>query len=201
MTLLPDASELGALIVPELHEGESVVWCGQPVPRMIIKREIGGIFIGGILLGAALAAMINLVPAVFETNDSESAVIMVSILSGVILMGLLPGLFFVSSPYWSWRKAKRTYYVITNRRAILFQANCWKGMTVYSYEPSQLRRLRRVQFAEGSGHLFFEPDPTDVGGERASKADLGFLGLDDVKQVADAIDALVRPREAASPAT
>jgi hypothetical protein len=168
---------------------------------MIIKRESGGIFIGGILVGAALAAMINLVPAVLEANESESVEIIVLILSGVILMCLLPGLFLVSSPYWSWRKAKRTYYVITNLRAILFQANCWKGMTVYSYEPSQLTRLRRVQFAEGSGHLFFEPDPTDAGGERASKADLGFLGLGDVKQVADAIDALVRPRKAASRAT
>lgn len=195
MRLAPDAQDIDALAESELRLGERVVWRDQPIPRIIIKREIGGMVIGAILFAACLAGAISLLYGLFQADDLESTVLCVGFLLMNAAIGLGPGLLLLLSPYWSWRNAKRTYYVLTNQRAILFQASWFNTLKTYSFEPPQLADLPRVQFADGTGHVMFTPllDDSDAyhNVKRPIPAGLGFIGVRDVKRVAEAIDDLV----------
>ncbi len=195
MKLTPDAQDIDALVAPELRPDEGIVWWGQPIPQMIIKREIGGMVIGVILFAASLAGVISLVGGLLQSADLESTVIALGFLLMTTAVGLLTGLLFMSSPYWSWRNAKRTYYVLTNQRAMLFLGCWWKTTKVYFYLPAQLVNLRRVQFADGTGHLFFGPLLADVDIDSPYAVDLGFIGVRNAKKVADAVEQLVQQRD------
>jgi hypothetical protein len=114
---------------------------------------------------------------------------------GVSVVFLIPfgvvGLGMLSSPFWSWRKAKRTIYVLTDQRAVVFDANWWRAVTIRSFEPSRLTDFCRVQNADGSGDLVFERTvKTDSEGS-TKVTDHGFLSIPHVKSVEDAVRRLV----------
>ena len=192
--------ELEALLAPQLRGDEHVVWMAQPIPRMIIKREIGGMIIGVVLVAASLAGMASLVGGLLYADNVEptTVVALLGFLLVNVVVALAPGLLFLSGPYWSWRKAIRTYYVLTNQRAILFQASWLNKMTIHSCELSQLARHRRVQFADGSGHIFFEPPRSedDRRQKTPAQAELGFIGIAHVREIAGTIDKLIRGEQA-----
>lgn len=195
MRLWPDIQDVDAHVASELQDEERIVWRGQPIPGMIIKREIGGMVIGAILFAACLAGAISLVCGLLQSDDLETTVLVVGFLFMNAVIGLGPGLLLLLSPYWSWRNAKRTHYVLTNQRAILFQASWLHTLKTYSFEPPQLANLARVQFADGTGHIMFTPLLVDSDAyhnvKRPIPAGLGFIGVRDVKRVAEAIDELV----------
>ena len=194
MKLTPDPQDIGVLLAPELLPGEQLVWHDQPLPRMIIRREIGGVVFGVIWFTASLAGMISMIGGLLQSEDLESTVLAVGFLLVTTVVGILPGLMFLLSPDWSWRNAKRTYYALTNQRAIIFLGCWWKTTKVYAYAPAQLAHLRRVQFADGTGHLFFDPPPAAVSGkgDAPTPVAVGFIGIRNVKQVADAVERMVR---------
>lgn len=194
MKLTHDPQDIGALLLPELLPGEQLVWHDQPLPRLIIRREIGAVVIGVILFAASLAGAISLIGGLLQGAVLEVKVLSLGHLLATTAVGLLPGLMFLSGPYWSWRNAKRTYYALTNQRAIIFLGCWWRTTKVYSYAPTQLAHLRRVQFADGTGHLFFDPPPAVVSGkgDALPPVVLGFIGVRNVKQVADAVERLVQ---------
>jgi len=192
--------ELEALLAPRLRRDERVVWMAQPIPRMIIKREIGGMIIGVFLVAASLAGMASLVGGLLYADNLEPVTV-VALLGFLVVnavVALAPGLLFLSGPYWSWRKAIRTHYVLTNQRALLFQASWLNKMTIHSCELPQLARHRRVQFADGSGHIFFEPlrSEDDRRPKTPAQAELGFIGIANAREVAGTIDKLIRAEQA-----
>ena len=69
---------------------------------------------------------------------------------------VLIGLGMLTSPFWAVRRAKRTCYALTDRRAILWEAGWFGRIEVRSYGPADLTRLRRVEYADGNGDLVFE---------------------------------------------
>ena len=86
---------------------------------------------------------------------------------------VLVGVGLLSSPYWTARSAKRTAYVLTDRRAITFQGGM--SMRIRSFRPSQLEWLTRVQRRDGSGDVIFlrEPGANDA----RQSSDVGFLAV------------------------
>jgi uncharacterized membrane protein len=194
MKLTPAPQDIGVLLAPELLPGEQLVWHDQPVPRMIFRREIGGVVFGVIWFAASLVSAVSQLGGLLQSQDLESTVILVGFLLMTTAVGLLPGLLFLASPYWSWRNAKRTYYALTNQRAIIFLGCWWKTTKVYAYVPAQLAHLRRVQFADGTGHLFFDPPPAAVSrhGDSQTPVILGFIGVRNVKEVATDVERFVQ---------
>jgi hypothetical protein len=101
------------------------------------------------------------------------------------------GLGMLTAPYWLARKARRTCYALTNRRAIVFDVS-WRGaVTVYSYGPDQLAKQYRRENADGGGDLVFEEITTvnrSSDGPSTTTTKRGFLAIDDVR----AVEALLR---------
>ena len=101
----------------------------------------------------------------------------------------------LSSPYWARRKARRSAYVLTDRRAILFTAGGRGSVTIRSFEPERLTDLRREQHADGSGDLVFAQDiRRDSDGDRHSTG-VGFLAIREVKAVEELVRALAQRSE------
>jgi hypothetical protein len=102
---------------------------------------------------------------------------------------VLIGLAMFASPWWAARKARRTCYAITNRRAIIWDAGWWGRMEVRSYEPSGLGRIVRTEYADGCGDLVFEEIVSygrDSDGDRTSRTIRhGFLAIENVREVED----------------
>lgn len=176
--------ELAAMVEAELTRGERVEWMGRPIAgRMAIASlpmALGGIFYtaffclwiamaGGIVSGGAW----GLFP-----------------LWGVPFV--LVGLGMLTLPIWMYRKATRTAYAITDRRAISIEPGLFGWVVVRSFEPTGLAILARTQNADGSGSLIFRREYRGQNRYGARFVDIGFFAVPDVRDVEDRIRALIR---------
>src|SRR5262249_8379046 len=100
---------------------------------------------------------------------------------------VLIGLGMLSSPFWLRRKAKRTCYALTDRRAIVWEAGSFGSVQVLSYRPAELTKIRRVEYPDGTGDLVFEEEITIGTGNRGysttTRQRQGFMSIDHVRQV------------------
>ena len=105
---------------------------------------------------------------------------------------VLVGLGMLASPFWLMQSAKRTVYVVSDRRAIVICGGFAGSVSVRSFEPEKLVNLRRDQRADGSGDLVFGQDVkyTQKGGRRS--VDYGFLAVSDVRAAEEYVRALAR---------
>lgn len=85
------------------------------------------------------------------------------------------------SPLWAYRKAFKTVYVITNKRAITFDGG-W-STTIRSYTPDQLKDIYRKEKRDGSGDVVISRRAwRDSDGDRQNE-ELGFLRIRNPKQI------------------
>ncbi len=185
---LPD--ELDARVRSELDQGEQLLWVGQPQPRRFARATIPIVLFGipwtafaifWTAMASGLARGGGPVP-----NAGPGALFSICFpLWGVPF--ILIGLGMLSSPFWAGRKAKRTCYALTDRRAILFEAGTFGSVVVRSYRPSGLTKMFRRENADGSGDLVFEEitqvRSTNNGGRTTSTQTRGFLGIDNVREI------------------
>jgi hypothetical protein len=61
----------------------------------------------------------------------------------------------LSAPIWAKKMARKSVYVLTNRRALVFKKQ-FSSMSIRSFEPDQLHDLERNQRADGTGDLIFK---------------------------------------------
>lgn len=167
--------EMDQLLERELHEGERVVWAGQPnadrvfrmgfliylfaIPWLAITTMIGG---GGAFMGGGL-------------------------FGGFITLFMLPfyaiGFGMLAAPFWLRRQAKNTIYAVTDRRAFSSQPTLLSGRTVRSFGPTELQQITRTERSDGSGDLVFQEHITrDSDGDRRVTRH-GFMGIPNVRQV------------------
>jgi hypothetical protein len=187
--VIPDGKipfELQRMIDAELSGGERVTWSAQPIPGRFVRNGLGIVLFG---IPWTAFAIFWTAGAAWGTSRSGT----LGLFSFFPLFGLpfiLVGFGMLSSPYWMRRKAKRTVYVITNRRAIVL-AGGWRGsITVRSFEPESLTDISRRQNPDGSGDVVFTRDiRRDSDGGRQS-TDVGFLAVRDVKSVEQKVRAL-----------
>jgi len=177
------------LVSPELRPNERIVWIGQPIPWRFVKRFIGA-FLFGILWSGFLGFWANgLVRNMLAEKEPGWGAL--AFFAAFLIPFSLMGVVLLSWPFWSWRKAKRTIYVLTDQRAVVFDANWWQAVTIRSFEPSRLTDVRRVQNADGSGDLEFERTVKTDGEGSLQATDHGFMSIPGVKAVEDAIRQLV----------
>lgn len=185
--------EIQKMIDSELSSGERVTWSGQPLPARLARRAIPVVLFG---IPWTAFAIFWTVSASRMTNHGKTEAGGIFSFFHVFfpLFGLpfvLIGLGLLSSPYWAWRMAKRTAYVLTNKRAIVFASGFRGSVTVRSFEPERLTDLNRKQNPDGSGDVVFTQDTRrDNDGARHS-TDVGFLAVQDVKAVEDRVRSLV----------
>lgn len=165
------------LLERELASGERVIWQAMPVPASRVKASLSA-FLQGILLFAF---------ATFWTMGVWPN-------WGGIFMGGMFMLFtgnIVLSPFWAWWEARRTIYVITDRRALLIEAR-YRKRTIQSFTGERLATVIRREDKHGHGEIIFEREASKGSKGRSVYRDIGFFGLDDAKSV----EALLRQTHA-----
>lgn len=156
-----------------LQPGERVRWTGQPDPRRTVLPSllIWLFFIPWTAFSVFwMAAASGFEVPTFTKPNHWFA-----------LFGLpfvLIGLGGLSSPLWVWRRARRTFHAITDRRALTIVDG--RSMKVESWAPDQFERIARTERPDGSGDLLFATLQNRSSGSRSPLA-VGFRGVANVR--------------------
>jgi hypothetical protein len=183
--------DLQAMIVGEIDPGERVVWSGQPIASRLARKSIPIVLFG--IPWTAFAIFWVAMASLGAGKANAPGPFFLFPLFGVPF--ILIGVGMLTSPFWMRRSARRTAYVLTDRRAIVFQGGL-RSIAVRSFEPESLTDLERRQFADGSGDLIFARDVRTGAKGRTNVTEVGFLAIPDVKAVEAEVRALadsVRP--------
>jgi hypothetical protein len=177
--------DLATRVEEELESGERLLWTGQPRPGRFFLQSLPA-FLFGIPWTMFAVFWTLLASGMFFGQDAPGP----EGPGGQESMGLfalfgvpfiLIGLGLLSSPFWAHRKAKRTVYAITEKRALIFEGGM--GTKVRSFAASALDSLERTERADGSGDIVFERQyyRGHKGGQRVRT--IGFLGIRAVREV------------------
>ncbi len=171
--------EMRQVLERELDRGERALWMGQPSPGRMAKRNLPILIFA--IPWTAFAIFWMAGAAGFKIPDfSKGGMENLFSLFGIpfVLIGL--GMFL--SPLWAMKKAKKTIYAITDKRAIIMKLG--RRMAIQSFLPQQLQSLRRAQRADGSGDIIFKKEFTvDSRGQRSATTEIGFFGIQNVKEI------------------
>src|SRR5437763_9868076 len=120
--------ELAALVDAELASGERMVWVGQPIPSRYARGSLAIVLFGIPWTAFAIFWMAGV--SGFKIPNLTRG------FGWFPLFGIpfvLIGLGMLSTPFWVRRKARRTAYVITDRRAIVVEGGAWRSVTIRSF--------------------------------------------------------------------
>jgi hypothetical protein len=202
----PLPPEIETLIESELASGEKLLWVGQPRPRRFLSWSIPIVLFGipwtafSVFWMAMAGGMgwfaRNAADAAPGDGNAEPGIIAL-ITSCFFLFGLpfvLIGLGMLSSPWWMLRRAKKTAYALTDRRAIVMEPGWFSGRTVRSYDGQQLGRMARTERSDGSGDLVFEDYYTRDSDGGRMRTIRGFMAIDRVREVEELVrKSLLKP--------
>jgi len=141
----------------ELTSGESILWAGQPNPRIIFHKEDLYLVPFSLLWGGFAIFWEGAVAGYWGSGTRPSGPWTFGIIWGIpfVLIGqyVIWGRFF----YAAWKK-KRTNYAVTNRRVIVVQ-NGWRRQMASAYLDT-LPTLLKEERSGGIGTLrFAQPEP------------------------------------------
>ena len=180
--------QLRALVEKEVESGEKIVWMEQPVPKLFSRGAIPIVLFG--IPWTAFAIFWTAGASAGMTKSAAPGAFKFFSLFG--LPFILIGFAMLSSPFWARRSAKRSVYVITDRRAIIFRSRFFGSINIRSFSPRQLETLQRNQNKDGSGDVIFTHDVRrDNDGDRHT-TNVGFMGVREVKHVEELIRHLAR---------
>lgn len=184
---------LQTLVEAELNAGEKIIWIGRPNARRFALQSLPVVLFAIPWTAFALFWMAG--AAGFKIPNFNQGFDLFPLFG---IPFVLIGFGMLSTPLWMKRKAKRTAYVLTTERAIVFDGG-FRSTTIQSFGPERLNDLQRKQRSDGSGDLIFERklSSNNDGGQRTT--DLGFLAIPNVKEVEELVRKLVkRSQEGAS---
>jgi hypothetical protein len=178
--------ELTSLVDAELAKGERIAWIGQPIPWRLALSYLP-LTLFGIPFTAFTVFWIMTATgfARHGPGGPPAFFVLFGIPFAVVGLGML------LAPLWALRKAARTVYAVTDRRALSIEGGLLGRSTVRSFEPERLAVLARTQYADGSGNLVFRRE-YHQDGRRGRFVDVGFFAIPDVKDVEDRIRELAR---------
>lgn len=179
----PDS--LRALIEAELGDDEQITWIGAPRARQFAWNAMPAVIFG--IPWTAFAIFWTAGAAGYKLPDFQEGDDFFP-LFGIPLV--LVGFGMLISPYWWIRKARRTAYILTNKRAIIFEGG-FLGTMIRTFGPDHLTDLRRVQRSDGSGDLILERKLSHSNDSADMSTDRGFLAIPNVKAVEDLVRQLV----------
>lgn len=169
--------ELEDKVKRELDSGERVLWMEQPIPRYFTAMSTGTFLFA--IPWTAFAIFWICGASGFKVPDFSKGGFSFFPLFGVPFV--LIGIGLLSAPLWTYRKAFKTVYVITDRRAITFDAG-WTT-TIRSYPPDRLLNTYRREKRDGSGDVVLGQRVWSGSEGEQQSMDLGFLNIRDPKTV------------------
>ncbi len=169
--------ELEEKVERELESGERIAWMEQPIPRYFTAMSTGAFLFA--IPWTAFALFWICGASGFKLPDFSKGGFSFFPLFGVPFV--LIGLGMLSSPWWAHRKALKTVYVITDRRAIAIDGG-WTT-TIRSYPPERLQNVCRKEKRDGTGDVILAERVWSGAEGRQQMQDLGFLNISDPKTV------------------
>jgi hypothetical protein len=177
----------------ELEDGERIEWIGMPIPRFFTPAATASFLFA--IPWTAFALFWICGAAGFKIPDFNEG-FDVFPLFGVPFV--LIGFAMLASPLWAHKKASRSVYVITNRRAIIMDGG-W-STTIRSYTPDKLQNIYRKERKDGSGDVIVDRCSfRDSDGDQHSRA-LGFLRIKHPKEIESRLKALAGQAHSEKPA-
>jgi hypothetical protein len=173
----------------ELEAGETLAWIQMPIPYFFTK-ESTVMFLFSIPWNAFVVFWICGAAGFKVPYFSSGFGFEYFPVFGVPF--LFVGIAMLLAPLWTYRKALRTVYVISDRRAITFDGG-WTT-TIRSYPPDKLTDVYRKERRDGTGDVVIARRVwRDAEGDRQSE-ELGFLRINNPKQVEQLLNSLARKR-------
>lgn len=176
-------------VADELSRGEVLHFVCRPCPKIAKMQGLVGAAFGG------LFAVIGVITLIVFLAGMKVPVFAYLIPVAFILIG---GGIAVVAPIAKIGQAKKGWYAVTDRRAIVFTPSLWgsSGQTE-TYEPYQVRKMwvKKSFWVKGAGDIVFKSITTHTtrteydsrGHARTSTSTstqyFGFLGIEDVKGV------------------
>ena len=169
-------AELRDLVDAELESGERVLWSAQPRASRMALGCLPLVLFG--IPWTAFAVFWTAAASGFVFGGGHGPARLFGLFG---LPFVLIGLAMLSSPLWALRKARRTLYVITDRRAILFDGG--RNTAIRSFGPEALADTRRRQRPDGSGDILFDRTVSSDRHGHTRERVQGFLGIPNVREV------------------
>lgn len=176
--------ELATLVTAELASGERIAWTGQPSLQTIPAASVPLMLFGlpwtafsVFWMWAASGGLRNHAPT--PEAPAWSPVDLISIVFPLFgLPFVIIGLGLLTSPYWIRRAARRTAYVISDRRAFIL--NRGRITRVRCFQGSVLGMLEHREREDGSGDIVLQPS---TGSGKQSTPEVAFERVPEVKRV------------------
>lgn len=173
----------------ELEPGERISWIDMPNPTFFTPRS-KTLFIFAIIWTLFTVFWIRTAAELLAPNFKE--------VSGLVpLIGLpflLIGIGILLTPLFARYKTLKTVYVITNRRALIYEGG-WSE-TVLSYPPAKLLNIHRKEKRDGTGDVIISFDEWQNFDGNSNTELLGFFRIRDPKTVELMLQNLARQADA-----
>jgi hypothetical protein len=149
----------GSMLEAHLQPDEQILWRGQPNPRRIARSYI--------LSGWATVALVGVILALFGVDILLLALFSLVLVVIIALMGAT----------WIYPDARRTRYVLTDRRALVLNAR--RQTSPQQFTRDDVEAVKHIHHRDGSGDMLFVGQDSRPGGIRRKTRYPGFIGLDD----------------------
>lgn len=160
----------------ELEPHETIQWAHMPIPKFFTISSTSAFLFS--IPWTAFAIFWICGAAGFKIPDFSSPECIFPLFG---LPFVLIGLGLMSTPYWTYRKARMSIYIITNTRAITFEGG--RTTTIRSYLPKDLQYIYRQEKDNGVGDVIISHRTwRDSDGDKRTE-DLGFMNIPDTKEV------------------
>jgi hypothetical protein len=176
--------ELRRKIDNELQPGELIRWVEQPIPRFFTASSIGSVLLG--IPWTSLPIFQMWVMLGFGSPDR--LIVDLNLLFALFfdVLFALSGFAMLYSPIWEWQVAKKTVYLVTDKRAISIQGG--RSTIIKSYFPDRLKDLYQKERADGTGDVIIK-----IQRWNGSDGDeVVFLGVRSPREVENILRQLVR---------
>jgi hypothetical protein len=167
--------ELRDRVEQELEPGEKIQWIDTPIPRYFTSTSVSAFPFG---IPWTAFSVFWTVMAAQGTSRAEGSPTLSIVFPLFGVSFILVGLGMLATPFWIRRKALRTVYAITDRRAISIEGG-W-STTVCTYAPESLRNIYRKDRRDGSGDVILAREPRFHSHDIVEQ---GFLQVRDVREV------------------
>ncbi len=163
----------------ELQPGESIRWVEQPVARMFTLASLPVLFFA--IPWTSFAIFWICGASGFKVPDFSRGIQPEHLFPLFGVPFVLIGLGMLSSPFWAWQAARKTVYLITNKRAILIQSGV--STTIRSYTPAQINHTYRKEGRNGIGDVIIAVRKwKDSDGDQMTE-EIGFIGIRNPQEV------------------
>lgn len=182
--------EARELLQSVMLRDEKLCWTGIPRPFFFRKEDVP-MFVFGIVWTLLIC------PLAFSiiSNVQDVPIMVYIFITPFILIGV--GL--LSVPLFTYRRAQKTFYALTNKRAIIVTPRFFSGHTINCYDLEEGVIKEQIRQADGSGDLIFRYEAAFHLNHTPVMRSVGFLKLPNIQEVVERIYRILQERKESEP--